>query len=123
MLVILSVVALIKVGDGSAPIGDLTPSWSWFNPFGGNFSDFVDGLTLMLFIYWGRDTAVSGNEETADKAVTPGKAAVISTIVLLAIYELVVLSARRPLAHRRRLPSGDGLARCRGRVPVHLPGR
>jgi amino acid transporter len=92
MLVILSVVALIKVGDGSAPIGHLTPSWSWFNPVGGNFSDFVDGLTLMLFIYWGWDTAVSVNEETADKAVTPGKAAVISTIVLLAVYELVVLS-------------------------------
>ncbi len=94
MLVILSVVALIKVGNGSAPIGHLSPSWSWFNPFGGHFSAFVDGLTLMLFIYWGWDTAVSVNEETADKAVTPGKAAVISTIVLLAVYELVVLSSQ-----------------------------
>ncbi len=94
MLVILSVVALVKVGNGSAPIGHLTPSWSWFNPFGGHFSDFVDGLTLMLFIYWGWDTAVSVNEETEDKAVTPGRAAVISTVVLLAVYELVVLSAQ-----------------------------
>ena len=52
MLLLLSVVALIKVGDGSAPIGHLTPSWSWFNPFDiSSPSAFIDGFTLMLFIY------------------------------------------------------------------------
>jgi amino acid transporter len=56
MLVILSVVALVKVADGSAPIGHLHPTWAWFNPLGGSFKDLVDGLTLMLFIYWGWDT-------------------------------------------------------------------
>ena len=30
---VLSVVALVKVGTGSAPLGHLTPSASWFNPF------------------------------------------------------------------------------------------
>ncbi|HLJ08777.1 MAG TPA: APC family permease, partial [Acidimicrobiia bacterium] len=94
MLVVLSVVALVKVGNGTAPIGHLVPRWSWFNPFGGNFTDFVAGLTLMLFIYWGWDTAVSVNEETKDKAKTPGRAAIISTVILLLIYELVVLSAQ-----------------------------
>jgi amino acid transporter len=92
MLVILSVVALVKVGNGSAPLGHLVPAWSWFNPVGGKFSSFVDGLTLMLFIYWGWDTAVSVNEETKDKETTPGRAAVISTVILLAVYLLVVLS-------------------------------
>ncbi len=48
----------------------------------------------MLFIYWGWDTAVSVNEETENKAVTPGRAAVISTVILLVVYELVVLSAQ-----------------------------
>ena len=66
MLIVLSVVALVKVANGTAPAGHLTPSWSWFNPFGVNFKAFVDGLTLMLFIYWGWDTAVSVNEETRD---------------------------------------------------------
>ena len=94
MLVILSIVALVKVGNGSAPIGHLTPSWSWFNPLGGSFKALVEGLTLMLFIYWGWDTAVSVNEETANKAVTPGRAAIISTVILLGVYELVVLSAQ-----------------------------
>ena len=94
MLVILSVVALVKVGNGSAPIGHLAPRWSWFNPFHGSFNDFIAGLTLMLFIYWGWDTSVSVNEETADREVTPGRAAVISTVVLLIVYELVVLSSQ-----------------------------
>ena len=33
MLLVLSVVALTKVGTGHAPLGHLTPSLSWFNPF------------------------------------------------------------------------------------------
>ena len=94
MLVVLSVVALVKVARGSAPPGHLVPAWSWFDPFRGSFSSFIDGLTLMLFIYWGWDTSVSVNEETADKHVVPGRAAVISTVVLLVIYEFVVVSTQ-----------------------------
>ena len=94
MLTVLSVVALVKVANGSAPVGHLDPAWSWLNPFGGSFSAFVGGLTLMLFIYWGWDTSVSVNEETANKHVFPGRAAVISTLVLLAVYELVVVATQ-----------------------------
>ncbi len=94
MLLLLSVVALVKVANGTAPPGHLTPQWSWLNPFGGSFSAFVAGLTLMLFIYWGWDTSVSVNEETTNKHINPGRAAVISTVVLLAIYEVVVLAAQ-----------------------------
>ena len=74
--------------------GISSPQWSWFNPFGGSFSAFVAGLTLMLFIYWGWDTSVSVNEETANKHVTPGRAAVFATVILLVIYEVVVLAAQ-----------------------------
>ncbi len=94
MLVLLSVVALVKVGTGSAPLGHLTPALSWFNPFGGSLRSFVNGLTLMLFIYWGWDSAVSVNEETVDRRVAPGRAAVISTVILPAVYLLVVMSAQ-----------------------------
>ena len=48
----------------------------------------------MLFIYWGWDTAVSVNEETKDSQTTPGRAAVLSTVVLLATYALVVLATQ-----------------------------
>jgi amino acid transporter len=95
MLLVLSIVALVKVGNGTAPPGHLTPSLSWFNPFHDfTFSGFMVGFTLMLFIYWGWDTAVSVNEETKDSQTTPGRAAVLSTVVLLATYALVVLSTQ-----------------------------
>jgi amino acid transporter len=93
MLVILSITALVKVGTGSAPAGHLTPSLSWFNPFHiTNFSAFAAGIILMVFIYWGWDTAVAVNEETKDKTKTPGRAAILSTVILLVTYALVILS-------------------------------
>ena len=57
-----------------------------------SFSHFVQAILLMLFIYWGWDSAVSVNEETADKERTPGRAAVISTVLLVAIYALVAVA-------------------------------
>jgi amino acid transporter len=95
MLLVLSIVALVKVGNGTAPVGHLTPSLSWFNPLHNfTFSGFMVGFTLMLFIYWGWDTAVSVNEETKDSQTTPGRAAVLSTLVLLATYALVILATQ-----------------------------
>ena len=46
----------------------------------------------MLFIYWGWDTAVSVNEETKDKNKTPGRAAIISTVILLITYAIVIFA-------------------------------
>jgi amino acid transporter len=93
MLVVLSVVALVKVGSGNAPPGHLTPSISWLNPFKiSSFSAFASGIILMVFIYWGWDTAVAVNEETKDKTRTPGLAAIFSTIILLVTYALVIFS-------------------------------
>ncbi len=93
MLFVLSITALVKVGNGSAPPGHLTPSLSWFNPFHvSSFSSFASGIILMVFIYWGWDTAVAVNEETRDKTRTPGLAAIFSTLILLITYALVVTS-------------------------------
>jgi amino acid transporter len=94
ILIIFSVVALIKVGSGHAPPGHLTPSVEWFNPFHIPFTSFMIGFTLMLFIYWGWDTSVSVNEETKDSRRTPGRAAVISTVILLVTYALVVMASQ-----------------------------
>jgi amino acid transporter len=93
MLFVLSIVALVKVGNGSAPPGHLTPSISWLNPFKiSDFSAFASGIILMVFIYWGWDTAVAVNEETKDKTRTPGLAAIFSTFILLITYALVIFS-------------------------------
>ncbi|HSZ44348.1 MAG TPA: APC family permease [Streptosporangiaceae bacterium] len=91
MLLALSAVALVKVGQGHP--GSTTPSWSWFNPFDvTNFSAFASGVILMVFIYWGWDTGVAVNEETKDRRRTPGLAAILSTVILLITYGLVVTS-------------------------------
>jgi amino acid transporter len=93
MLLVLSVTALIKVGGGHAPPGHLTPSISWLNPFKvSSFSAFARGIILMVFIYWGWDTAVAVNEETKDRTRTPGLAAILSTVILLVTYALVIFS-------------------------------
>jgi len=48
---------------------------------------------MAIFMYWGWDTAVACNEESDDPSRTPGRAAVISTFLLLATYALVTVSA------------------------------
>ncbi len=91
MLFVLSITALVKVAN--APHAHLTPSAAWFNPFHvPSFNAFASGIVLMVFIYWGWDTAVSVNEETKDKNKTPGRAAIISTLLLLVTYALVIFS-------------------------------
>jgi len=94
MLAVLSITALVKVGNGTAPPGYLHVSGSWFNPFNASLSSFTAGLVLFLFIYWGWDTSVAVNEETKDRTKTPGRAAIISTVVLLVLYGLVTTSVQ-----------------------------
>jgi amino acid transporter len=94
MLLALSVTALVRVGTGHHPTESITPALSWFNPIQGGFSGFVSGIILMLFIYWGWDTAVAVNEETKDPSKTPGRAAILSTVILLVTYVLVIFAAQ-----------------------------
>lgn len=95
VLLIFAVVALVKVGTDHGVAGSIGISASWFNPFDvPDFSSFVRGLLLMLFIYWGWDSAVSVNEETKDPTRNPGRAAIISTVMLLVTYTLVTLAAQ-----------------------------
>ena len=88
-LVAFAAFALVKVANGSAPAGSLHPSWSWLWPSGIGFSDAMTALLLAIFIYWGWDTSVSINEESDNPEKTPGRAAVLSTVLLLLIYVIV----------------------------------
>ena len=93
MLFVLSVTALVHVATGHAPAGYLTPGISWLDlgriP---TVSAFVRGIILMVFIYWGWDTALVVNEETRNTRRTPGLAAILSTVILLLTYALVIFS-------------------------------
>jgi amino acid transporter len=95
ILLVMSVWALAKVGNGTAPIGHIDPSWSWFDPLKiHSFNVFMQGMLLMIFIYWGWDTTVSLNEETEDPSRVPGLAGILSTVILLVTYLLVTLSVQ-----------------------------
>jgi amino acid transporter len=95
MLAVLAITALVKVYSGNHPAASIHMARSWFNPFGiSSFTAFVSGIILMLFIYWGWDTAVSVNEETKDPEKTPGRAAILSTVILLVTYVLVIIGAQ-----------------------------
>jgi amino acid transporter len=69
-------------------------SWDWFNPFSvTDFAAFTQAILLALFVYWGWDTCLALNEETRNPTKTPGRAAVLSSVLLLATYVSVTVIA------------------------------
>jgi amino acid transporter len=94
ILGLFAVVAFVKVYGSHPPAGSTKPALSWFNPLAMSFSDLVVALLLAVFIYWGWDSGVAVNEESEDPAEGPGKAAVVSTILLVLIYVVVTAGAQ-----------------------------
>ena len=93
-LVVFAVVALVKV-YANHPAHSVEPAFSWFNPFDiSSISALNGGILLAVFIYWGWDSGVSVNEETEDSSTAPGRAAIVSTFVLVGIYLLVTTAAQ-----------------------------
>jgi amino acid transporter len=93
-LALFAAVALIKVAFTDVPT-EPGVSLSWLNPFHiSSFNALVDGVLLGIFIYWGWDSGVAVNEESQDRHTGPGKAAVMSTILLVLIYVVVSFAAQ-----------------------------
>ncbi|HEX5303003.1 MAG TPA: TetR family transcriptional regulator [Streptosporangiaceae bacterium] len=86
-------VALVKAGAGHALPGAAHPSAAWLSPWTGSLGRLSDSFLLAVLIYWGWDCALSVNEETKDAARTPGRAAVMSTIMLVAIFAVISVAA------------------------------
>ncbi len=93
MLAVFATVALITVYAGH-PSHSIEPQASWFNPFSIPFHDLIVAMLLGVFIYWGWDSGVSVNEESEDPAEGPGRSAVVSTLLLVAIYLFVSAGAQ-----------------------------
>ncbi|MFI0975479.1 APC family permease [Streptomyces sp. NPDC021093] len=91
----LQLLALLAFGAAAfASDAAEAPSLAWLNPFGFDGVDsFAQAVLLCLFIYWGWDALLTANEETTDSGRTPGKAAVISTLVLLGTYLFTAFAA------------------------------
>ncbi|MGB2711431.1 MAG: APC family permease [Conexibacter sp.] len=88
-----AVVALVKV-YADDPANSITPQLAWFNPFELGWTALVDGVLLGVFIYWGWDSGVAVNEESEDSNEGPGRAAVMSTLLLVLIYLVVATAAQ-----------------------------
>jgi amino acid transporter len=92
-LALFVVVALVKVYANS-PTHSIHVAASWFNPFDLGWGPLIDGVLLGIFIYWGWDSGVAVNEESRDRHRGPGKAAIVSTLILLLTYVLVAAAAQ-----------------------------
>jgi amino acid transporter len=95
-----AVVGLAQVYSGQVETA-VMPSLDWLNPLAiigedgsWDMSAFTAGLLIALFIYWGWDTTAAVNEESADPTEQPGRATVISTLILVATYVLVTITAQ-----------------------------
>ena len=94
VLLIFSALALFKVYTHSAESYSIRPSFDWLWPAGLDFGTVIaPALLVAIFIFWGWDTAVTCNEESDDPGRTPGRAAVISTVLLLVLFMLVSVAA------------------------------
>ena len=93
-LILFVVFALGSVFSGTAPEGSTVPQADWFNPFAfDSLPGFTEATLLCLFIYWGWDTCLALNEETKDPEHIPGRAALLSTVILVITYVAVAVAA------------------------------
>jgi len=92
-LTLFVIVALIKV-YANHPLHSIHVSASWFNPFDMGWGALIDAVLLGIFIYWGWDSGVAVNEESRDSRRGPGKAAIVSTLILLVIYVATTAAAQ-----------------------------
>lgn len=88
-LLVFAGVALGRAVAGDSSLDSLTPSLAWLNPFGEGGAPLTAGLLLGVFAYWGWESAVNLTEETKGEASAPGRAGVLSTIILLGTYVTV----------------------------------
>ncbi|MGH2914401.1 MAG: hypothetical protein ACRDMX_05390, partial [Solirubrobacteraceae bacterium] len=91
--IFLADIMLVKVYANS-PVHSIQVSASWFDRFDLSFGALIDAVLLGIFIYWGWYSGVAVNEESRDRHRGPGKAAVISTVILLVIYIAVSVAAQ-----------------------------
>ncbi len=91
-LLVFAAVAIYRAVDGNSPLDEVTPELGWLNPFGAGSGALSAGLLLGVFAYWGWESSVNLSEETTDGASTPGRAALLSTFILLVTYVSVAIA-------------------------------
>lgn len=93
VLVVFAAGALLRVYGDPGLEHAIRPAFVWFDPSAVSLSALAKGMLLAIFIYWGWDTALAVNEESIDQRRTPGRAALLAMVLLLAAYLLVTVAA------------------------------
>jgi amino acid transporter len=107
-LALFAIVALVKVYAGSAPDASMHPDIGWLSPFAiDSTSALTSGVLLGVFIYWGWDSGVAVNEESENPSEGPGRAAIMSTIVLVLIYVIVSVAAQAFAGPKELIDNAD----------------
>jgi amino acid transporter len=87
VLVLLSGLLLGKVVTEGVPEGGISPSLSMLNPLNiTSGAALIAAVVLGVFLFWGWESTLAVNEETENPDKTPGRAAIISTVLLLITY-------------------------------------
>lgn len=99
-LAVFAAVALVRVAT-EAPAGSMPFSLEWLNPLSivdenGAFdsSALAAGVLVTLFIYWGWDSTATVNEESENPTEGPGRATVVSTVILVLTYVIVSIAVQ-----------------------------
>ncbi|MFD0921069.1 APC family permease [Saccharopolyspora rosea] len=102
-----AVAALWQVATGTAGPQAIRPEWDWLLPTDVPAGGFVSALLLAVFVYWGWESSASINEESHDPQETPGRAILISTVLLVTNYVFVTVAV---VAYAGVGSTGIGLA-------------
>lgn len=115
VLLTVAAVALRALAHGQAAAHF---SWQWFSLNGlGGARGLMGGVLIACFMYSGWDAAVYVNEETKDRAVNPGRAAIASVVMLALIYSIATFAFQAVLpAGELQSHAGDALAAVSGRL-------
>lgn len=119
VLLIVAAIALVALWHGStaAPF-----SWNWFSWVGmGGMKGLMGGILIAYFMYSGWDAAIYVNEETADRANSPGKAALASVVMLAIMYSIAIFAFQSVLSPAElRAHAGNALSAVGARL-LHKP--
>jgi len=68
-------------------------SWHWFSwESMGGMKGLMGGILIAYFMYSGWDAAIYVNEETTDRANSPGRAAITSVVMLALVYSITIVA-------------------------------
>ncbi|MBV8144775.1 MAG: APC family permease [Gammaproteobacteria bacterium] len=95
VLLTAAVAGLVALAHGTAAARF---SWQWFTPAGfGGMRGLTAGILIACFMYSGWDAAIYINEESTDGSNAPGRAAIMSVVILAACYLVCVLGFQAAL--------------------------